>query len=212
MAEVSVDVKDLDKQWYMVLKTLSSIQDTKELLKEKYAALGAGWKDAKYTALGKVVNECIAELNKVEAGLSDVFPKLTELVSCVMEYENTNIINSNGTYRGYGLSLVNSMPQRFGFSNMSEMLTNVGATVCVNVIAEMNGVGDISDGDDAAIDTAIDNMSRSVGINQSFRHISSTFRTHTPRAEVQRETVRVGNHTYRYNTPIQPIGDDENNS
>ena len=147
MAEVSVDVKDLDKQWYMVLKTLSSIQDTKELLKEKYVALGAGWKDSKYTALGKVVNECIAELNKVEAGLSDVFPKLTELVACVMEYENTNIINSNGTYRGYGLSLVNSMPQRFGFSNMGEMLTNVGATVCVNVIAEMNGVGDISEAD-----------------------------------------------------------------
>lgn len=102
LSNVNVDAAALSDAAANLKNAITSIENTKAMLKQKYQQLGNSWNDRKYKDLGTILQECIRALINIEKTLLQGERYTAILIKCIQEYENINLSgNKNVSFSNY---------------------------------------------------------------------------------------------------------------
>ena len=92
MAGVSVDKIAVQSGIGVCRTCIQELQKTSMKLQNSYQQAGAsGWKDQKYSDLGRLINECCTALNKPVQDLQSCQSTLETMASTIDEYNDVNM-------------------------------------------------------------------------------------------------------------------------
>lgn len=90
MAHVSLEL--LRQQNRELQEACRAVENARKSIQRQYRQLGNGWNDEKYRALGRVVEETVSALNKLEKVFQNGRKTLAVMIATVSEYETIRII------------------------------------------------------------------------------------------------------------------------
>lgn len=132
MSNVSADAAEFLQHAKNIQNAVSSIEQTRASIANKYKQLGTDWNDKKYRELGDVVSECNKALMNIYKVLLQSKKYVAALEKSLQEYENVNMYESAESD--------NAFTQ--GLRDMSNYSSNTGLQYCLGVVIN----GTIPDG------------------------------------------------------------------
>lgn len=111
LSTVNADSTQLMTILKNIRTSISSIETTKNSMKQKYQQLGKGWNDKKFDELGAIVQDCSKAMNEILQIMLHTEKYVASLAQTIQEYENVDLNTSSSSTRNafaQGLQVPNS--------------------------------------------------------------------------------------------------------